>query len=161
MICLDTMVLIWGVQKTAKSTQVHMVDLTERFLSQLGPKETVMVPAVALAEYLTGFPDSARRKEQYSIIERRFFVPAFDPECAELAAELASTPEAQQMMADGDRRCLKVDLQVIATAIVHGAESIITSNVKEYTKLAKKRIKIQDVPVTHIQTPLDLLGTAN
>ncbi len=162
MLCLDTMILIWGVQKVAKPQQRFMIERTERFLDHLGANETIMVPSVALGEYLTGFRDVQVQKRQFASINSRFFVPAFDPECAALAAELAVSPEAQQLFAAGERRTVKADLQIIATAIVHGADAIVTANVQEYVKLARNRIQIKDVPDVHVQRPFEFdAGAAN
>ena len=52
MICIDTMVLIWGVQRNRNAV---MVERTSRYLSYLEEEnEIVMVPSVAVAEYLHG-----------------------------------------------------------------------------------------------------------
>jgi hypothetical protein len=55
----------------------------------------------------------------------------------------------------GERHILKSDCYIIATAIIHGADSIVTGNVKEYRRLAGARIKIMDVPDSPVQPQFD------
>jgi len=151
MICIDTMVLIWGVQGVAKPQQSRMVDLTRRFLDSLGKHDTVMVPAVVLAEYLSGFENERDRLAQYDKIGASFFVPAFDAPSASLAAEIARSVTAQGVAADWDRRLVKADIQIIATAVVHNASVIVTHNVEEFQALAGGRIRVEDIPVIEVQ----------
>jgi predicted nucleic acid-binding protein len=146
MICFDTMLLIWGIQGTASPNRIRMIDLTKRYIDSLGAKETIMVPAVAAAEYLAGFRDEAQRSVEWEAINRRFFIPAFDSTAVTLAATLSQTSAALALLAEGQRRCLKADIQIIATAITHGAKRIVTGNVSEYRKLAGDRIEVVDVP---------------
>lgn len=146
MICVDTMVLIWGLQRKAHPSQERMIDLTARFISHLDPKETVMVPSVVLSEYLVGFSSEAARQEQFAAVSRRFFVPAFHAQAAALAAELLRSPAAVELRESVDRRCLKADAQIIATAITNGAGKIVTANCEEYRKLAGHRIEVTEVP---------------
>jgi predicted nucleic acid-binding protein len=147
MICFDTMLLIWGVQGTATPNRIRMIDLTKRYIDSLIAEETIMVPAVAAAEYLAGFRDEAQRIVEWEAINRRFFIPAFDSPAVALAATLAQTSAAIALLTEGQRRCIKADIQIIATAIAHGAKRIVTGNVSEYRKLAGDRIEVVDVPV--------------
>lgn len=155
MLCLDTMVMIWGVQKVARVGQERQVELAKRFLDSLDA-ERVMIPSVVLAEFLAGFEDNRERAAYGSLLSRRFFVAPFDAPSASLAAEIsrnALAPTAKDALA---RRCLKADAQIIATAIVHGADMIVTANVAEYRRLASDRIKIVDLPETPVQPNLEL-----
>jgi predicted nucleic acid-binding protein len=147
MICFDTMLLIWGVQGTATPNRIRMIDLTKRYIDSLSAEETIMVPAVAAAEYLAGFRDEAQRSMEWEAISRRFFIPAFDSSAVALAATLSQTSAAVALLAEGQRRCIRADIQIIATAITHGAERIVTANVSEFRKLAGDRIEVVDVPV--------------
>jgi predicted nucleic acid-binding protein len=155
-ICFDTMVLIWGLQKQARPGQENMIELASRYIESLDPKETVMIPSVVLSEYLTGFRDAAVRKEQAATIARRFFVPAFDAPAAALAAELMLSPAALHLREGVSRKQIKADAQIIGTAIQHGAEKIVTGNLFEYTTLAAGKINVIDIPIIHVQRPLDL-----
>lgn len=152
MICIDTMVLIWGVQQKARSGQEEMVERTARFLRRLRDEnQTIMVPAPAAAEYLQGF-DDRERQEQLSALERFFFVPSFDLPAAAIAAELSRRSDSWAL--DADRQKVKTDVQIIAIAIAHRAELIVTDNVKEFRAIAAGKIAISEVPSVEEQQAL-------
>jgi predicted nucleic acid-binding protein len=136
-----------------------MVDLTDRFLRSLKDQnEILMIPTPVLAEYLQGFPDPRERTSQLEALQRFCFIPSFDVPSAYLAAELSQSPEAQALAREGDRQALKTDVQIIATAITHQAERIVTGNVKEFRQIAKGKIPISEVPEVELQTELDYEG---
>jgi predicted nucleic acid-binding protein len=153
LICIDTNVLIWGVQGVARPAQVGMVDRTRRYLAQLArDNEQVMVPAVVVGEYLQGFPAN-ERGEQLQALSRGFFLPAYDARCAALAAELLPIgPDARGE--PGARVAFRADVQIIATAICHGATQIVTGNTDEYRRIAGERIPVMEVPETWEQGEL-------
>lgn len=155
MICFDTMVLIWGVQGEARPSQQAMIDRTRRFIASLREgNEQIMVPTPALAEYLQGF-DNEARKRQLTVLEQSFFIPAFDLPAAYLAAGLARESRGLEGKAV-DRHAIRTDCHIIATAIVHGATRIITNDVDHFQKLARDKIPVSEVPDVHEQTNLDL-----
>lgn len=154
MICLDTMVLIWGVQGAARSRQEQMVERTRRFLRNLrSGNETLMVPTPALAEYLQGFQEADRRV-QLTQLEELFYLPAFDSASAYLAAELSRRERVREAYRSGDRQAVKTDVQIVATAIVHGAKRIITHDVGDFERVAGQRILVSNVP--NVAEQLDL-----
>jgi len=150
------MVLIWGIQKKARKGQEAMIEKASRYIESLDAREIVMVPTVALSEYLTGYLDKADREEQQAIISRRFFVAGFDAPAAASAAEIMVSTAANSMKGVGERRLVKADAQIIGTAIQHGASIIITGNKEEFEKLAGGKIEVSDIPEVHIQQPLEL-----
>jgi predicted nucleic acid-binding protein len=152
MICFDTMVVIWGVQGKANPDQHVMIDRCRRFIDSLG-KDTVMIPAPAVAEYLQDFDNEARR-HQLAMLERNFFIPSFDLKAAFLAAGLAR--EARGAPGEGDRQAIKTDCQIIAIAIINHATQIITNDVDDFTRIARGKIQVSQVPEIHEQTALDL-----
>ena len=153
MICFDTTILIWGVQGQAKSGQEEMVGRTRRFIESLHEQnEQIMVPTPALAEYLQGV-ETDDRKKQLAILERSFITPAFDLPAAYLAAGLARKAAALPK-GETPKQTVKTDLQIIATAIHHGATKIITNEKAHFEKLADGRIAISEVPNLHKQEKL-------
>lgn len=155
MICLDTMALIWGVQQTARAGQEAMVERTKRYLRSLSEEdEILMVPAPVAAEYLQGFDDQSRLA-QLIALQRYFFTPSFDLPSASLAAELSRKEAVEKLIATADRRCIKVDTQIVATAIVHNADFIVTNDTKAFRAIAAGRIQISDVPEAPEQSDLD------
>ena len=155
MICIDTNVLIWGVQGVARPAQEGMIDRTRRYLAQLArDHEQVMVPSVAVGEYLQGFP-AEEQAAQLEVLSGVFFVPAFDARCAALAAELQRVGPAFRGE-PGVRVVFRADVQIIATAICHSAAQIVTGNVDEFRRIAGNRIPVIEVPETWEQG--ELLG---
>lgn len=143
MICIDTMVLIWGVQQKASLGQEAMIDRTGRWLRSLAGNERIMLPSVAMSEYLMKF-SGVDRQRQLALLQQRFFIPSLDVPAAALAAELRGQAKAANVQID--REVMKSDCYIIATAIIHGASVIVTENRSEFQKLASGRIKISAVP---------------
>jgi predicted nucleic acid-binding protein len=149
------MVLIWGVQHRASHGQEEMVSRTGRYLRSLrDTSEVLMVPTPVVAEYLQGF-DKEQGNVQLATLSRYFYMPAFDVPSAALAAELSRNSEVRTAYAAVGRPSLKIDAQIVATAVIHGAALIITSDTKAFQILAGDRIQISDVPHVAEQKGLD------
>ena len=117
MICIDTMVLIWGVQRNRNEV---MVERTSRYLSYLKDEnETVMVPSVVVAEYLHGIL-ADDQKEQLSLLTQSFFVPPFDVQAASIAGEISIGKDYQTRFARSnkqERNTLRTDLQILGSSL--------------------------------------------
>lgn len=157
MICIDTSVLIWGVQGTSSAGQEEMVERTSRYVRFLAKSnEKVMVPAPVLAEYLAGFP-AAKRAEQVVILQRLFFVPAFDAACAIKAAALQDLAKGHSGPPEvGRRNVVKADTQIAACAMIHNADQIVTGEPEQFAKLCEGAgVRVTAVPNISEQTLLD------
>lgn len=147
--------VIWGVQGVADETKTVMVDRTRRYIANLAAsKERVMIPSVVSAEYLAGFRSPEERAKQMANLERLFYVPPFDAPAATLAATLADNARADTPRVAGWRQRLKADCYIVATAIVHGANTLVTSadELPAFTKIAGGKIKVIEVPTVPEQT---------
>jgi predicted nucleic acid-binding protein len=143
-ICIDTMIVIWGVQKKARPGQEQMVERTSRWLRSLPANERLMIPSVAVAEYLQHFK-GVEKATQLKALEQVFFVSALDLASAALASELiAKAPK--EAMKHLPRETIKSDCYILATAIVHGAALLVTENRDDFVKLAGGRIRVEGVP---------------
>lgn len=148
MICLDTMVLIWGLQKSAGPNSQHLIERTQRYLKYLDKEnESIMIPSPVIAEYLQGF-DSPGRAGQLANLQKLFFIPSFDLPSAALAAELTDKAGMKNVRQNSSesRQALKVDVQIAAIAIVHGATHLVTHNIKDYEAIVGSRIRVIEVP---------------
>ncbi len=124
MICFDTMVLIWGVQGSASSKQTEIVGRTKRYIASLADaNERIIVPTPAVTEYLQFF-DPRERRRQLQLLERHFIIVSYDLPAAYLAADLAYKAGGPKATEDIPRQAVKTDIEILATAIVHGATSI-------------------------------------
>ena len=157
MVCLDTMVVLWGIQSYADEGQKGMISRTKSYLKALSEKgESVMIPTPVVSECLVGLSED-QMNAQRALIEGRFFIPAFDLSAAVEAARLLSNKHAFDLARSkgAKREQLKVDAQIAAIAIVNGAEKIISHDAHMKT-VAQNRIPVEEVP--DIPEQLDLLG---
>ena len=148
MICLDTMILIWGLQRKAAPNYQHLVDRTQRYLRSLDEEnETIMIPSPVVAEYLQGF-DATGRTKQIAGLQRLFFIPSFDLPSAALTAELIENADVDKLRKNSEesRPALKVDVQIAAIAIVHGATRIVTHNISDFKNIVGGRTQVTEVP---------------
>lgn len=106
-----------------------------------------MIPSPVVAEYLQGF-DATGRAKQVAELQKSFFIPSFDLPSAALSAELAERASANQLRQNSEesRPALKVDVQIAAIAIVHGATQIVTHNVKDFKTIVGGRAQVTEVP---------------
>jgi predicted nucleic acid-binding protein len=153
-LCFDTSILIWGVREEATSGQEHMIERTKKYIAYLDDNDQrVMIPAPVLAEYLVGSKSPAERGAERQVIERRFRVPSLDAPSAQLAAELQDADNIRIILAgnkDLDRYRLRIDALIVAIAIIHGAERII-SNDPHLKTLAGGKIEVTPVPEISVQ----------
>src|SRR3954447_1443745 len=128
MICLDTAILIWGIRGFASRNQDHMVLKAKRYIEFLETKaERIMVPTPVLAEYFVG--STTTERHEMEIMDRRFVFLPLDIPSALIAAELMRDQGALEEAASEsglDRHTLKTDALIIAIAIHHRANRIVT-----------------------------------
>jgi len=137
MICLDTNLLIFGLQKKAALELSHEAEAAAHFLQELmeGEGNEAMIPPIVLTEYLQGFPDPRLRSKQYEILAENFFIPSFDAHAAKIAADIAvhlGKLKAIKELSGVPKLELRADIQIIATALANNADTIITFNLPEY-----------------------------
>lgn len=128
---VDTQVLIWGVKKASSPTRAHMIQRAEDFIDECRKnKEILMIPAIALSEFLAGY-DDADRPAMEQKMTASFYIAPFDALAASIAAEIwHKKPAWQKIQSDLtiSRQCLKADLAIVATAIAHKAKRIIAED---------------------------------
>ena len=140
---LDTMTIIWGLKVSGgrrgnpKQPGLSDMRLRARILLEMLEGEAILLSTVALAEVLVGVDEKMHQKF-IATVQEKFFCPPFNlPACA-LAAKLwlsnhKLTPEEQST-----RSTLKADVQIIATAAVHGAKRFYS-----HDKKARKLVPLQ------------------
>jgi predicted nucleic acid-binding protein len=145
---IDTGILIWGIRKMPDPDRPDLVERCEKLIDRLSEnRQRVMVPSIAVAEYLMGFDDDGLKKAQREIFEKRLFVASFDAKAAIIAAELYDKEVIDKLRNEtGEKKqCLKADVKIIATAIAHGGTRIY-SNDSQFKSLARGRITVSDIP---------------
>ena len=105
-----------------------------------------MVPAPVVAEaMIRGDGDQLRAIR--TIIERSFFIAAFDSPAAFIAAELERGRGAVRLLEEGKvpRSHVRIDAHIAATAIVQKAEVIISHD-PDMRTIAQDRIQVIGLP---------------
>ena len=139
---LDSMTIIWGLKisggRRGNPTQPGLGDLRVRarilleMLEEEKPVQKILFSTVALAEVLVRV-DEKNQQQFIDKAQEKFFCPSFDLPASALAAKLwlinHKLPSDEQI----SRLTLKADIQIIATAAVHGAKRFYT-----YDKKARK-----------------------
>ena len=154
-VALDTMILIWGglrqvnpAKGTLSEHDAEMQRQSRILLRDLDEKkETVIVPAVAVAELLVPV-DPKEHGKFIAVLTQRFFCPPFDIRAASLAAELwqynRGLPSGEQV----SRTVLKADVLIISSAKVGGASSFYSHDAKCRKLATRAGLKARDLP-TH------------
>ena len=104
-----------------------------------------MIPAPVIAEYFAGASET--ELEESEILKRGFEIPVLDLPSAILAARLQRGGVAEAIRDEFGigRQQIRVDAFIVAIAIVNGADSIVTNDVKAFRKLASGLIIIDGV----------------
>lgn len=147
MVCLDTHVIIWGIKGEASQGQEAMVQRAKSYIRHQDEQGIdLMVPAPVVAEaMIRGDVDQLRAIR--AIIERSFFIAAFDSPAAFLAAELERGHGAAKLREEGGvpRNHIRIDAQIAAIAIVQNAEAIVSHDPHMRT-VAQNRIPVIELP---------------
>ena len=112
---------------------------------------TIMVPAPVIAEYLVGATDT--QIQELEVLRRGFEIPSLDAPSSTRAAILQRGGIVNEIRAEygTPRQSIKIDAFIIAIAIENHASRIITNNVREFKKLARGQILVDEVPVIQQQ----------
>jgi predicted nucleic acid-binding protein len=154
-VATDSNTLIYAL-KEKPPTEPDQIEFHRRaqILLQMLAREKakIIIPSIVLAEYLIGI-EASRHPDVIASFQRLFFCPPFDVRCAAVAASLwqlhHTLPEGEKMQ----RRVLKADVMIIATAKVAGARMLFTGD-RGCRNLARNIMDARDLP-THDE---DLYG---
>lgn len=147
--CIDSNVAVWGIKKQATQGQESMIDRTQYFMKWVDDNHhQLMIPTVVLAEILLKEPP-----EKYSsfldIISKSMIVADFDRRAATQFAQLVGSKfaELKKFAQENEipREKMKIDHFIIATALVHGAKCIYTTD-SGLMKFAADIIPTRGVP---------------
>lgn len=142
MVTFDTMALIWGVQRTSRKGQEHMIEWTAALLKDLKSRGIrLALTAVSLGEYLAKF-DESELPEQLAEIQRNFIVYPYDGKAAAIAAKLWQKHAAKRTL---DRATLKADIQIVATAKSAGIGTIYSQD-PHIKKIGSGELLVKEIP---------------
>ncbi|MBK8913561.1 MAG: PIN domain-containing protein [Phycisphaerales bacterium] len=144
-VAIDSMTLVWGIRSEGSAVQQQRAQCLFAELDR--SQSQIILPAVALSEYLTPVAES-QRSEVVAAISSRFQIRPFDTKCAAVAARLfcdgkSGRPAGQP----NSRKTLRADCLIIATAYCHGARIFYSAD-KKCRNLAEtiETWKVCDLP---------------
>nr|VFJ92072.1 MAG: Predicted nucleic acid-binding protein, contains PIN domain [Candidatus Kentron sp. LFY]VFJ94424.1 MAG: Predicted nucleic acid-binding protein, contains PIN domain [Candidatus Kentron sp. LFY] len=151
-ICIDTHLLIWGVQGHASAGQEEMVPRTKTFFQDCRKsKLRVMVPSIVVGEFLMGIEindhvDTVKR------LQNSFILQPYDSLAAVVFARLWRERKESGLLESirsesppVTRSESKADAMIVATAIAAKA-GIIYSHDMGLKKFADKDISVIEMP---------------
>jgi predicted nucleic acid-binding protein len=154
--CVDTHILIWGIQREATPGQEEMIPRAQALLAQLERDRTqVVVPSVVIGEFLIGLPASEQPRYQ-DIISRRFVVVPYDLRAsihfARIWQQKRDANVFEELKARGaTRTLLRADTMIVATALAASATSLYGHD-EHIERLAKGLIAYHDILSIALQT---------
>jgi predicted nucleic acid-binding protein len=153
-VCLDNHILIWGIRGISSVGQESMILRAKALLKDLDDENAeVLVPAVVVAEFLTGVPKD-QHVELLNVLNRRFQVPPFDVRAAAAAAALfrdfaERTPTLREQLhaelPEISSVKIKADVQILATALARRADLLYTHD-RSLIKMAAGLIEVRELP---------------
>jgi predicted nucleic acid-binding protein len=163
-VMLDTMAVIFGIQRTARPGQEHLVKCMSEYLDRVRAKRPersatrMAVSSIVQMEYLRGFPAVDQVKE-LDTLRRRVIVLPFDAKAAAVAARLHADRERIKQIRDEHavlKGTIEADVMIVATAIASGAGTLISHNgrLRRFQQIAGDELRIIDIP----STEADLFG---
>lgn len=145
-VCVDTHILIWGIQKNAKSSQEPMIERTSRFLRWLDDQKTIiLLPSLVLAEFLMRIP-TEQHAEIIGFLDNSFKVVPADALVASEYARIWQVNYNNGLPTNVPREKMKIDHLIVATAVARKAE-IIYSEDGNLHKFAQGFIEVKGVPI--------------
>jgi predicted nucleic acid-binding protein len=165
LVCLDTQILIWGIQEEASPGQEDMIRRATylfRLLTQ--SKTTIIISSIVVGEFLVGIPLNMHRTV-VNLIGQGFVTAPFDLQAAAEFARLWDDRQKRNIIRDlqeiqkATREELKVDCLIVATAIAQKASCIYSCDGK-LKAFAAESIPVIELPMGEEQLDLGLPGRA-
>ncbi len=155
-VCLDTHILIWGIQKKANPSQIEKIEQASLFLQWLEEKHyEVVIPAPVVAEFLSKIPND-QRLPFADFFNQKYMILPFDTWAAFYYAKVFETKNG---LKDAVNRAeIKVDVMIVAISLANKVD-VIYSEDKNLQKIAKDFIEVQPLPNLPRQLPINYRGS--
>jgi predicted nucleic acid-binding protein len=151
-VALDTMTLIWGLQRGGNPSQSDLHEMQFRATVLIEAlqqaKDKIIIPCVAVAELLVGV-DPADHANFIAVIQKNFFCPPFDIRASELAAKLHLEHKKLPVEDRQSRKTLKSDAMIVATAKAAGASAFYSHDPKCRKMASLLGIVPKELPTRH------------
>jgi predicted nucleic acid-binding protein len=151
LVCLDTQILIWGIQENAKLGQEDMIRRAQYLFRELSQARTkALVPSVVIGEFLLKIPASMHTMV-LNLMREGFLTAPYDLQAAACFASLWQERDEGNIIRylrdelQATRAELRADCMIVATAIVQKA-SCIYSHDKKLKTFAGNAIQVIKLP---------------
>jgi predicted nucleic acid-binding protein len=160
LVCIDSMICIWGIKKESLPEQQHMIRKAEFFLSWLDDMgKKILIPSPVITEILTPINDIEKRNLVMNIIDKNFIVGNYDAPAAIKGGEIAhKRNDWREIYTEGDENLknrFKFDTMILAIAITKKVETLYTED-KRLQIIAKEYLNVQSMPDIPFQLKLDI-----
>lgn len=159
-VCLDTMVVAYATRAQNPSASTTTIAHAKQFIDFLDKQKVdVIIPAIVVAEVLSIVPPDDH-SDVLTRFRHNFMVVDFNLEAASVLARLCYDSGIKALLKElksdqgATHSRLKVDLQIMATAIVNNVSRIYTCD-KPLMKLATGHIPAEDFRDIPLQSSLD------
>jgi predicted nucleic acid-binding protein len=161
LVCLDTHILIWGMQEHASPGQEDLIQRAKYLFSELTQAKTkALVPSVVIGEFLLGIPVTTH-PTVLNIMRQTFITAPYDLQAAARFAALWHEREASNLIKtlrderQATRAELRADCMIVATALAQQA-ACIYSHDRTLATFAGDAIPVLELPHEQGQLPLGL-----
>ncbi len=152
-ICLDTNIVVWGIQKQSTPDRRENIPKAETLLNQLeANRDHVIIPAPVFAELLMGCNPTDTPKVMKEISRRTRIVPFDVPASIEFGKIYINKWGLREEFGI-QREKMKIDMMVLAVAVAQKA-SCIYSEDGDIHKLGKEIIEVRRMPSIALQGSL-------
>ena len=149
-ICLDTNIVVWGIQRHSSSDRQENIPKAEALMNQLeANRNHIIIPAPVFAELLMGCnpQDNPRVMEE---ISRRTKIVPFDVPASIEYGKIHINKWGLREELGIQREKMKIDMMVLAVALAQKA-SCIYSEDDDIHKLGKEIIEVRRMPRIALQ----------
>lgn len=159
-VCIDSMVFVWGIKQHATKGQEHMIDKTMAFLDWLDTSgKKIILPAPIITEILAPVDDTGDRDKFMDLVYKRFRIAPYDDLAARKGGEIWNThknyKEYYQEGGDGLKNRFKYDILILAIAIVQKVECLYTEDEALLKLAAATGLKASKIPSIAKQSTID------
>lgn len=131
-VCLDTHILIWGLQEQAETNQTNKIEVAKKMLDDLQKQNIkMMIPSVVYAEFLMKIPAELHLLTG-NLLQKSYLIPPFDTQAASLFAQIWQSKndiiQDLKSSENNSKNKIKVDCMIIATALARSADCIISDD---------------------------------
>ncbi|MBT1698260.1 hypothetical protein KK083_15310 [Fulvivirgaceae bacterium PWU4] len=159
LVCIDSMICVWGIKKKATQGQEFMVAKTEAFLKSLDAQNTkIIIPAPVITEILCPV-DISQRAGLMSSITKHFMIAPLDTMAAIKAGEIWNENKDSwkeiygSSEEEGLRNRFKYDILIAGIAITRNVYCLY-SNDARLRGICSKHIDTQSLPDIAVQREL-------